>query len=226
MQRNNVLVIVAHSDDETLGMGGTIKKYVNQGDKVFVVSMTDGVSSRKTSSDKKIKERKSSANIASECLGFSWVDSADFPDNSMDSIPLLDVIKFLEEVKEKIQPNIVYTHSVADLNVDHRVVTNATLTAFRPQPNETCSEICLFEVPSATDFGHKSITGQFSPNLFIGIADTWDAKLSALNAYSREMRPYPHSRSMESILNLAKLRGNQVGLSMAEAFQVIRKIEH
>ena len=70
----------------------------------------------------------------------------------------------------------------------------------------------------------------FSPNyyanLYIDISDTWSYKLAALNAYSEEMRDYPHSRSLEAIENLAKLRGNQVGLKMAEAFQIIRKIEY
>ena len=84
----------------------------------------------------------------------------------------------------------------------------------------------LFEVPSATDYGHENITGVFRPNLFIDISSTWDDKEEALKAYGTEMREYPHSRSIEAVKNLGKLRGNQVGLSIAEAFQVIRKIIH
>ena len=120
---------------------------------------------------------------------------------------------------------MVYTHSGSDLNIDHRVVANAVLTAFRPQPNEHCRELRLFEVASATDYGNAAITGSFSPNLFIDITNEWSEKAESLKAYSIEMRDYPHSRSIESIKNLSKVRGNQVGLELAEAFEVLRKIE-
>jgi len=153
-----------------------------------------------------------------------WAESYRFSDNAMDSYPLLDIVKSIEKAKNEYQPSLVYTHSGADLNVDHRVVANAVLTAFRPQPNEKCKEIRLFEVASATDYGNEALTGTFSPNLFIDISEMWEAKAAALNAYESEMRSYPHSRSIEGIRNLAKLRGNQVGLDMAEAFQVIRKL--
>ena len=143
----------------------------------------------------------------------------------MDSIPLIEVVKFIEKAKENIKPKIIYTHSSSDLNIDHRIVSQATLTAFRPQPDEEWEEIRTFEVPSATDFAHKSITNSFSPNLYIDIKEKWKKKLCALKAYSSEMRKFPHSRSLEGVENLARYRGNQVGLEYAEAFEVIRKIE-
>ena len=223
--KNKVLVVVAHSDDETFGMGGTLKKHANNKDDVFVVSMTDGVSSRNKQSKKIISERKKSSLNAGKILGFKWKNCFDFPDNALDSIPMINLIKSLEEVKDSVSPNIVYTHSSKDLNIDHRIISQAVQTVFRPQPNEICREIRLFEVPSATDFGHESIIGRFVPNLFIDITETWSNKLSALKAYSSEIKDYPHSRSFEAIENLAKIRGNQNGLIMAEAFQIIRKIE-
>ena len=144
----------------------------------------------------------------------------------MDSYPILEIIKCIELIKDEYNPCLVYTHSGADLNIDHRVLSNAVLTAFRPQPKEACREIRLFEVPSATDYGVSEINGNFTPNLYVGIhINYWEAKLKALKAYKKEIKAYPHSRSIESIKNLAKLRGNQVGLEMAEAFQIIRKID-
>ena len=142
----------------------------------------------------------------------------------LDNEPLLEIIKSIEKSKNIIQPNLVYSHSGGDLNIDHRILANAVLTAFRPEPNQSCKEIRLFEISSATDFGNEDITGKFIPNLFIDISSTWDDKEKALLAYKDELKVFPHSRSLEGIKNLAKLRGNQVGLKMAEAFQVIRKI--
>ena len=220
-----VLVIVAHSDDESISMAGTIVKHVSKGDKVCVVSMTDGVSSRANSNIDEIRHRKKSSYLASQELGFQWGVCYDFKDNAMDSYPLIEIVKAVEEAKQTYKPTLVYTHSGADLNVDHRVVSNAVLTAFRPQPNEKCKELRLFEVASATDYGNPAITGSFSPNLFLNISNEWSSKVRALEAYNAEMRDYPHSRSIEGIQNLAKLRGNQVGYELAEAFEVIRKLE-
>jgi LmbE family N-acetylglucosaminyl deacetylase len=222
---DTVLVVVAHSDDETISMAGTIRKHVNRGDIVHVISMTDGVTARMASNDEEVMKRKLSAISASKVLGFEWGDCYRFSDNGMDSYPLIKIIKSVERAKVKYRPTLVYTHSGADLNVDHRVVANAVLTAFRPQPSEICKEIRLFEVASSTDYGNAALTGRFSPNLFINVGDTWDSKLKALKAYTSEMREYPHSRSIDGILNLARIRGNQVGYDLAEAFEVIRKLD-
>ena len=220
----NILVVVAHPDDETISMAGTIRKHVNNGDSVKIVSMTDGVSARLKSTVEQSVNRRKSAEKASGILGFSWEALHNFNDNAMDTYPLIEIIQCIEKMKKKLQPDLVYTHSGADLNIDHRVVSNAVLTAFRPEPNEKCKEIRLFEVASATDYSHPSLTKTFFPNLFVSIQNTWKDKEQALKAYSTEMRSFPHTRSIDGIKNLAKVRGNQVGYSYAEAFEVIRKL--
>jgi len=227
MPRNNniILIIVAHTDDETLGLGGTIFKHVLNGDKVYAISMTNGIASRGKSQKSKILERIQSSRQAAKILGFTWFKSANFPDNAMDSIPLLKIVKIIEKVKNQIKPTIIYTHSSADLNIDHRIVSQATLTAFRPQPNDSWLEIRAFEVVSSTDYGHKSITNLFLPNLYIDISDAWNKKLEALKKYDVEIKDSPHSRSYAGIENLAKYRGSQSGLNYAEAFEIIRKID-
>ena len=225
MMSKRVLIIVAHSDDETIGMAGTIRKHVLEGNTVNVVSMTNGVGSR-SNANQSILSRKKSANEASKILGFDWIKQFDYPDNQLDSVPLLEIIKAIESVKANFKPELVYTHTGADLNIDHKIVLQATLTAFRPLNDESCKEIRTFEVPSATDYGHDTLTRKFVPNLFIDIHKFEKDKISALQAYSQEMKQYPNSRSVESIINLARTRGNRVGLDLAEAFQIVRKIEN
>lgn len=220
-----VLVIVAHTDDETLGCGGTIARHVRNGYKVYGVSMTNGVGARVQEEGYDIKKRAQAAVSASKILGLEWLEGGSFPDNAMDTVGLLDVVKVIERAKIMIKPTIVYTHSSADLNIDHRIVSQATLTAFRPEPNEVWKEIRTFEVASATDYGHKSITREFVPNFYVDISETWLTKLAALKEYCMEMRRSPHTRSFEGIENLAKYRGHQVGLPCAEAFEIIRKVD-
>lgn len=225
MKSEVVLIVVAHADDETIAMGGTIARHIAQGDQVAVISMTDGVGARLDATQSGAHERNASAMEAAKLLGFRWFKRFDFQDNGLDTHPLLDIVQAIEEVKKTVQPTLVYCHSGADLNVDHRIVGQAVLTAFRPQPGEACRELRLFEVASATDYGNPAVTGTFSPNLYINVGPYWEVKEAALMAYRQEMREAPHSRSIEGIKALAKYRGHQVGLEKAEAFQVIRKIE-
>ena len=219
---NKILIIVAHTDDETLGVGGTLLKHKNAGDIIYGISMTDGFSSRKSSNDKKINQRKKAAEKAGKLLGIEWIDFGNFPDNAMDLCPPFEVIKFIEDVKNKINPNLIYTHSYSDLNIDHRIVNQATLTAFRPKADQSWNEIRAFEVPSATDYGHKSL-GCFNPNLYINIQESIRTKIKSFSYYKDEILSSPNSRSLHMIKVLAEYRGSQVGLNYAEAFEVLRK---
>ncbi|WP_316863026.1 PIG-L deacetylase family protein [uncultured Cohaesibacter sp.] len=220
-----ILVVVAHTDDETLGAGATIARHAARGDKVFGLSMTDGVGSRLATIDDHVKRRQKAAQKAADILGFEWLEAGNFPDNAMDSVPLLSIAQSIEAAKNTVMPELVYTHSAADLNIDHRITCQAVLTAFRPQPGEICTEIRSIEVPSATDYGHPTLAPPFAPNLYVDATEFIGAKLAAAEAYEEEMRPYPHCRSIQGIENLAKCRGNQVGLNYAEAFSILRKLE-
>ena len=224
MKKNIILFIVAHTDDETIGSGGTIARHKSLGDKVYAMSFTDGISSRKKNQDKKIRQRLEASKKASKILGFKWIKNLDFPDNELDSVSLIKIIKEIENVKRILKPNIVYTHCFSDLNIDHRIVAQATLTAFRPEPKEAMKELRTFEIPSSTDFSSSKFKKLFSPNIFIPIDKFWKKKLQALKAYNYEMKKEPHSRSLKGIHNLAKIRGNQSGLKLAESFELIRRI--
>ena len=228
MKKNikSALIVVAHRDDEILGCGGTIAKLIEDKYKVYAISMTNGVSSRARSSKKEIKQRYKNSLKASKVIGFNWLNkiSGDFADNAMDSEPLLNIVKVIEEAKKITNPEIVITHYPEDLNIDHQIVSSATLTAFRPKTNQTCKKIISFEVPSSTDFAiYKK--NFFKPNYFVDIQKFWSKKKLGLDAYKDEMLKYPNSRSVKGLKNLAHYRGNQVGLNMAEAFQILRVIK-
>lgn len=221
-----ILVIVAHPDDETIGMGATIRKHVLAGDKVYVKSMTDGVGARDDAGEQEALERWRMAEAASKTLGFTWLEPERLSDNQLDKYTNLHLTKIVETAKAKIDPELVYTHAPCDLNVDHRATFAAVLTAFRPEPNSKCAEIRCFEVPSATDYGVDSAWGAFAPNLYINVSDTWSEKILALGHYESELRESPHSRSLVGVTHLAQLRGHQVGVSLAECFETVRKVEH
>lgn len=228
MTPENVLVIVAHPDDEVLGCGGTIARHVEAGDTVKTVIMADGVNSRltrKDSNNKKVQERRQCAIRANKILGVNVVSFYEYLDNRMDGVDLLDVVKDIESEIVSFKPSIVYTHHVGDINIDHRVVHDAVVTACRPKPDFCVRELLFFEVPSSTEWRPASSGMPFTPSYFVNIAGTLEKKLEALKAYAEEMCEFPHPRSIKACEHLACWRGASAGLHAAEAFALGRLIK-
>lgn len=226
--KQKILVVAAHSDDETLGCGGTIAKHVAKGNAVHVVFLTDGVGSRNQdcSGATDAVARVSASIAALAVLGVSEfnVTSFSFRDNALDSVPLLEVVKAIESVVSTFEPDVVYTNHPGDLNIDHRYTYEATMTACRPQPGSSVKEIYSYEVPSSTAWLGFSYGRHFEPTFYVDITDYLNCKMKALIEYEEEMRIFPHARSKEALEHLARYRGSQVGLLAAEAFVVERKI--
>ncbi len=220
---NTVLVVAAHTDDEALGCGGTIARHVVEGDTVYAVFMSDGVSSRTGVDQADFARRMQAAENAKVILGIKEHFYLGLPDNRMDSIPLIDVVQKLEPIIDKVKPNIVYTHHHGDLNVDHRITHQAVMTACRPLPGNSVRAIYAFEVMSSTEWATPT-QEPFLPNYFVDIAAHLSTKKDALDAYRMELRKAPHSRSMQHLTSLASHRGQTVGLLAAEAFVSIRVV--
>ena len=217
---NKILIIVAHPDDEVLGCGATIAKYTKNGDEVQVVFIADGFSSRPNDGNRDLVAKQVAEILNCNCPIF-----LNFPDNQLDSIPLLKIINKIERVIADYQPNIIFTHHFGDLNIDHQLTHKAVMTACRPQPNFCVKEIYSFETLSATHWQSSSMSNTFNPNYFINVSGFMDKKIEALQRYDKEMKKPPHVRSFDSVNNLSKLRGNLVGIESAEAFCVERMIK-
>lgn len=224
-----MLVIAAHPDDEVLGCGGTMARHVKQGDTAHVVILAEGATSRDPSRCRKSREQELSnlakaAHKARDILGIASLHLHQFPDNRMDGVDLLDVIKCVEEHLLRVTPSIVYTHHAGDLNIDHQVVHRAVVTACRPKPGQCVHTLLFFEVLSSTEWQTSSSASAFVPNWFVNISDTLEVKIEALAAYEKEMRSSPHARSVEGVKSLAKWRGATSGVFAAEAFSLGRRI--
>lgn len=227
MINKKALVIAAHPDDEILGCGGTIAKLVKEGYEAFTMILGEGVTSRYNKIKRKmisreIEELKKQVIEANEIIGVKKVFNFDFPDNSFDTVPMLDIIKKIEEIKRDIKPDIIFTHHKKDLNIDHKITAQAVITATRPIKNETVKKIYSFEVLSSTEWEYPM---SFSPNVFFDISKTLDKKIEALYCYESEIREYPHPRSIEAVELNAKMWGVKVGLKYAEGFSLIREIQ-
>ena len=100
----------------------------------------------------------------------------------------------------------------------------AVVTACRPQQGHPVRTLLCFEVPSSTEWQLPGSAPAFTPNWFVDISSTIDRKLAALEAYSAELRPWPHPRSLQGVAHLAHWRGATVGVDAAEAFILGRQL--
>lgn len=224
----NVLGVVAHPDDEVLGVGGTLARHAADGDDVSVCILADGVGARHDEIDeqyqKEIKRRRERAHKACGRLGIDSVTCYSFPDNKFDSVSLLEIVKVVEEAIEEYDPAVVYTHHYGDLNVDHELTARAVTTATRPLRDTGVERVLAFETLSATEWSVPSPKNAFQPQQFVNIADHLEQKIDALQVYEDELREQPHPRTVETVRQNARVWGAKSGVPAAEPFELIRAV--
>lgn len=226
MPAQDIAVIVAHPDDEVLAFGGMMCRHTERGDRVHLLILSTGLAARSDNSsvnrDTLVQLRKE-ALAASKIMGVTHTEFGDFPDNRMDTVALLDVVKRIERFLVESGATTLYTHHAGDLNIDHTMIARASLTACRPQPGQPVRRIYSGEILSSTEYAEAS--QRFIPTKYVDINAFLERKCEAMKCYRSEIRKFPHPRSVESIVALARLRGVEAGLAAAEGLRLIREIE-
>ena len=216
----NYLVVVAHPDDEVLGAGATIHKLIEEGNNVAVAIMVSQAAARKDLSSTLINDEMNAFSI----MGVEMKYEADFPNIKMNTVPHLELVKFIESCIEDWQAEAIITHHPSDTNNDHVMTAYAVQAASRlfqrKEGVPELKELLYMEVPSSTEWSFDTSANRFTPNFFVEIGKKGlELKIRALSAYKGVMRPYPHPRSNEALEGLAAYRGVQAGCNYAEAFE-------
>jgi LmbE family N-acetylglucosaminyl deacetylase len=222
----NVLVIAPHPDDEVLGCGGTVKKYIEAGHDVYLCIMTKPLVPDWSQEyiDNKDKEIKAS----NDFMGFKETFFLDFPSLRMDTVPQKDLNDKLSEIINKVNPEILIIPFNGDINHDHKVAFDACLVALRPKPGLVIKKVLAYEISSTTDLGKfkaEKIEDVFIPNYYEDISKFLDDKVKAMELYESEIKEFPNPRSKKGIEVLAQKRGTECGAEAAEAFMLIREIK-
>ncbi|RQV97262.1 PIG-L family deacetylase [bacterium] len=217
----NVLVIAAHCDDETLGVGGTMARMAKQGHHVYVANISNRSENHQLEISR-VFELRRSLESACDLLGVKEIFYGDLIDEHLDH-SLVEVIKPIEKATEKYNPDIVFTHNY-DVNQDHRAIFEASLVAYRTLWENAVKRVLFYEVLSSTEQVPPRLEWAFVPDVFVNITDFVELKVQAMEKYPTEMDEFPYPRSAEGIRTLAKYRGMAVNLHFAEAFMLKREI--
>jgi LmbE family N-acetylglucosaminyl deacetylase len=217
-----ILFIAPHPDDETIGAGGTIARHKDFGDQIFWCIVTQGYNP--PWSEEILQKARDQIDSIKKFYGFEKVYRLGFPTVKLNTVPHMELCEALQNMIEDIKPEIVYTTSRNDTNLDHRIVYDCTLVATRPLPGNVVKRVLSYEIGYTNHFGLPAGTTMFQPNVFIDISNYIEIKMAAMRIYETELRPSPHPRNIESIRLLVKERGMCVGYENAECFELIREL--
>jgi LmbE family N-acetylglucosaminyl deacetylase len=213
-----ILVFAPHNDDEILGVGGTIAKFSQQGDKVYVCEIT-------SVEDKAVADMiQQEALQAHKIIGVKQTLFLGLPVVGLKETPTIDLNAELSKVVQNIQPEIAFIPHKGDMHIDHSVVARGAMVALRPVNNPQLKAIYAYETLSETEWNIPSIDNAFIPNVWSDITKTINLKLQAMNCYKSQIKEFPHPRSLEGIEALSKMRGSTICVRHAESFMLIRNV--
>lgn len=231
LRNKRIMVVVAHPDDELLGLGATMNLLINNFNvHTHVVILGEGITSRSSARDvnlwqDELSKHRENIKLAQQSIGYHSCYIHDLPDNRFDSVDLLDIIKIVEKQKTDFVPDVIFTHHGGDVNIDHQRTFEAVITACRPLKDETVKTIIAFETASGTEWRAATDPKHFIPNFFVPVSSkNLDAKIKGMESYEFEKRSFPHPRSPEALKIQCQRWGIVIGTDFAEAFSVVRTI--
>ena len=197
-----ILALGCHPDDIEFGCGGTLSKYAAAGHEVYMMVMTQGQSGG--DDEVRWREQEEAAKIIG-CKKLFWGDYRDT------ELPLSrKLIQGIEKVIDEIAPSFIFVHYGDDTHQDHRVLSQATVTATRYTRN-----VLFFEGPT---------TQNFIPTVFVALNEVIDRKVEALEAHASQVRKtnIGDLNIVELVEAAALFRGTQARIKYAEGFSPLR----
>ena len=220
--KNRVLVLAPHPDDEVLGCGGIMKKFSEQGVEVFVLVITKGTP--KYYSIDKINNVREEALAAHKILGVSETAFLDFYAPELDTTNKSEISREISKYLSQWGVSDLFIPHRGDIHHDHRAVFEAALVAARPVGDYSVKNIYAYETLSETEWAPPFGDDAFIPTHFVNIENEMEFKLEAMKCFRSQVRPFPSTRSIETIEAISKFRGATVGFRRAESFMTIRTI--
>ncbi len=216
-----LLVVSAHPDDETLGAGGTILRYKDQGHQVYWLNFTD--MSKELYSDKVMEKRTREIEEVKNSYKFDGFYNLEYKTTQLDQYNKSEIISNVSNIIQKMEPDIIILPFDNDVHSDHKIVFETTYACTKTFRYPSIKRILMMEILSETDF--SPYNHGFVPNYFIDISHFIDKKIKIANIYDSEIKKPPFPRSIENIRALATYRGSTAGYLYAESFILLKGIE-
>lgn len=218
-----ILVIAPHADDEVLGVGGTIAKNIDKGALVYVCVVTKGV--EPIFSEREVEQVREECKKAHRLLGIKKTFFLDFPAAMLETVPRYKLNKKILDVIQSLKPNEIYIPHRGDMQLDHKIVTDACMVALRPKYGYVVPKIYAYETLSETGWNIPNVMNDFIPNVYEDVSQYIKKKMEALNLFQSQISAFPAARSIDAIEALARFRGATINVMAAEAFCLIREIK-
>ena len=222
-----VLVFAPHTDDEVIGCGGTIARYVSEGADVYLCIVTSG---QPPVFDNTEAVRNGwpcidylECEASSKLLGIKETFYLQFPAVLLEQCSRYEVNGKVLDIIKKVQPDVVYMPHFGDMQKDHLIVSEAIMVAVRPKYAHVIEEVYAYETLSETEWNIPHVSNVFIPNVFVDISNYLGIKLEAMNCYKSQLSEFPNPRSLKAIRANNELRGSTMGTEAAEAFMLIRQ---
>jgi LmbE family N-acetylglucosaminyl deacetylase len=201
MKMRVILAVGAHPDDVELGCAGTLALHKMKGDKVYLLVLTWG----EASGDAEVREAECMK--AAEILGVDRLFFGGLKDTRVSDGR--DTIDAIEKVVDEVKPDIIYAPACKDTHQDHRNTGHACMSAGR-----RCKMMLLYE--------GASTQRDFFPQVFVNIKKSFELKLKMTRVFGSQVNNDrgQYSKAVKAIEGLAKYRGYQAGVQVAEAFEV------
>lgn len=222
-----VLVFAPHADDEVLGCGGTIARYVDEGAEVHVCIVTNLYPP--IGDNTKAKENGWPINLypetmaAKEALGVKDYHFLLFPAVVLETVPRYELNGKIQELINAIEPDIVFMPHFGDMQKDHTLTSEAVMVAVRPKGKHIVQTVYAYETLSETEWNIPHSKNAFIPNVYVDISRYINKKLRAMSCYKSQLGEFPNPRSLDAVEALAKYRGSTSGGGAAEAFMLVRE---
>ncbi len=222
-----LLVVTPHADDEAYGCGGTIAKVKAAGGEVFVIVASVGDLRHYGSAGMVAGEtRAAELKAAMEYLqvdGYEILFTDAESHLRLDTVPRRDLVALLERDAQysidKVRPTVLILPAPS-YNQDHSAIFEAGFTACRPHRREDKHFINLVLTCDAVQLGWGQAA--FHPDVYVDISEYLGAKLDALAFHKSQLRPAPDQGSLPNVERLARLRGADIGVDAAEAYECHR----
>ena len=178
-KKETILVLAAHNDDQVIGAGGTLAKYVNEGKKFITVVFSYGEKSHPhLKPEIIIEERKKEADACDKILGGSGIIYLNLQEGKFHEEFKKKKIKTkIKNIIKKIKPSKIFTHAIDDPHPDHRAIYRLVEEIIEDIPCDVYS----FDIWNFLKLKHRD-----KPKLVVDISKTFNKKIDAIKVHKTQ----------------------------------------